>query len=283
MKKISYILLIFISVPCFGQISGNISDSKTGLPIDFANVWVKNTFRGTTTNANGNFEFENGKVGDTLLISYLGYQELQFIAQQKNLIELNPSSIKLNEVVIIPLRNEQIKTINSYEKYKKIKEFYYNGHYSLARYYQYKNEYDQNPFIKQISVVVSSALKSKVKFRVHLVKAEKDGNPSNQILSEYYILETEKGENEIIVDFIDEKIFFPKEGFFVVVDRLNLKENKHSNKYASDILQPAIGMEKEDSEKNTWLGYSGKWIGPSELIKFAGTNKNIAINIQLTN
>ncbi|MFT4847703.1 MAG: hypothetical protein ACI83B_000224 [Sediminicola sp.] len=48
---------------------------------------------------------------------------------------------------------------------------------------------------------------------------------SDQIFSEYYILKTNKGENEISVEFSNEKNLFPKNGFFFVVDRLNLKEN----------------------------------------------------------
>lgn len=283
MKKISYLLFIFISVHSYGQISGNISDSKSKLPIDFANIWIKNTLRGTTTDANGNFYFEHANVGDTLLISYLGYQEMQFIAENENVVQLIPSSIALDEVLIIPMLNEHFKAITSYKKFKKITEYYYNGHYSLARFYAYQEEYDNTPFIKKLSIVVSSTLKNKVKFKVHLIKADKDGKPSNQILSDYYILETEKGVNEVIVDFTEEKLMFPKDGFYVVVDRLNLKENKNSNKVAVSILQPAIGMEKEDSQKNTWLGYSGKWIAPDELKAFTGSNKNMAINVELSN
>lgn len=274
---------MLVTIQSFSQISGKVTDNKTELPIEFVNVWVKNTLIGTTTNANGSFDFERAKIDDTLLISYLGYEELEFLAKAENVIELITTSIELDEVMIIPMRNEQIKTINSYKKYSKVKEFYFNGHYSLARYYDYKKEYEQNPFIKKLSLVVSSALKNKVIFKVHLIKADRDGKPSNQILSEYYILETDKGENEITIDLMEEKLMVPKDGFFVVVDRLNLKENKLSNKLASDILQPAIGMEKEDSEKNTWLGYSGKWIAPNDLKKFTGSTKNIAINITLTN
>lgn len=282
MRKIFCIISFFVTAQNFGQISGKVIDSETRLPIDFVNVWVKNSLRGTTTNENGTFEFENAKVGDTLLISYLGYEEFEFLAEEKNEIKLIPTSIELDEVTIIPMRNEQIKEINSYEKSRKIKEFYFNGHYSLARFYEYKKEYQENPFIKKISLVVSNALKSNVKFKVHLIKADKNGKPSDQIISEYYILETGKGENEVTIDLSNEKLMFPKDGFYVVVDRLNLKENKYSNKLATDILQPAIGMERQDNEKNTWLGYSGKWIAPSELIRFAGSNNNIAINIELT-
>ena len=282
MIKIKYLLLIFVSAQCFSQISGNVTDSVTELPIDYVNIWVKNTRNGTTTNSSGNFNFESGKVGDTLLISYLGYKELQFLAQKENTVKLIPNEIELAEILIIPMRNTQIKSINSYNKSNSIKEFYYNGHYSLARFYKYKEEYEQSPFINKVSLVVLSALKNKVTFKVHLIKADKEGKPSDQILSEYYVLKTGKGKNEITIDFSDEKLIFPETGFFVVIDRLNLEENKFSNKLATDILQPAIGMEKEASEKNTWLGYSGKWIEPKELIKYAGSNKNIAIKIELT-
>ncbi len=282
MIKIKYLLLIFVSVQCFSQISGNVTDSVTELPIDYVNIWVKNTRNGTTTNSSGNFNFESGKVGDTLLISYLGYKELQFLAQKENNVELIPDEIALAEVLIIPMRNTQIKIINSYNKSNSIKEFYYNGHYSLARFYKYKKEYEQSPFINKISLVVLSALKNKVTFKVHLIKADKEGKPSDQILSEYYIITIDKGKNEITVNFSNEKLIFPKNGVFVVIDRLNLEENKFSNKLATGILQPAIGMEKENSEKNTWLGYGGKWIAPKDLKKYAGSNKNIAINIELT-
>ena len=81
-----------------------------------------------------------------------------------------------------------------------------------------------------------------------------------------------------------EKVLFPKNGFFVVVDRLNLEENYSFNKTAKmDILQPAIGMERTEQEKNTWFGFGGKWIPPLEMKEFLGTNGNIAVNIKLTN
>jgi hypothetical protein len=113
------------------QITGKVTDAETGLPIDFVNVWIKNTMVGTTTNENGLFEFERAKVGDTLLISYLGYAQAEFLAEMKNAITLQPVSTQLDEITLIPMRNERIDEINSYEKYKKVREFYYNGHYTL--------------------------------------------------------------------------------------------------------------------------------------------------------
>lgn len=68
------------------------------------------------------------------------------------------------------------------------------------------------------------------------------------------------------------------------MDKLNLNENKSFNRFAKmDILQPAIGMERKEQEKNTWLGFGGKWISPSEMTEFVGTNGNIAVNVKLSN
>jgi len=98
------------------------------------------------------------------------------------------------------------------------------------------------------------------------------------------IMKSAKRVNEVYVDLQKEKVVFPKNGFFVIVDRLNLEENKNYNKISkTDILQPAIGMERTEQEKNTWFGFGGKWIPPSEMKEFLGTNGNIAVNVNLTN
>jgi hypothetical protein len=130
--------------------------------------------------------------------------------------------------------------------------------------------------------VVDNALKNAVKFKVYVLEADKNGKPLGPLLSNYYVKESNKGTNEITIDLTEEKLRIPRNGFFVVVDRLNLDEHKFSNKLAADILQPAIGMETVDNPKNTWLGYADTWIAPEELKRFAGSNNNIAINIKLT-
>jgi hypothetical protein len=76
------------------------------------------------------------------------------------------------------------------------------------------------------------------------MEADKNGEPSDRALSDAQLLSCSKGRTEVFVDFTQERIIFPENGFFVVVDRLNLEENKFSNKIAKDILQPAIGIER---------------------------------------
>lgn len=280
--RLTILLVLLIYSFSAAQINGVLTDKKTGIPLQYVNVWIKNTLKGATTNINGEFEMEYGKIGDTILISNLGYQEKELLADSINGIELEPKEVELDEVVIIPLKNSNIAPIRSYKKKGKVTEFYYNGHYSLARYYPPKTKYLDYPFIKNISVVTSNALKNEVTFRIQLIQANKDGKPTKTLLSDYKILKTEKGRNETFVDLIDERIQVPKYGFFVVVDRLNLEENKFSNKIAKNILQPAIGMEPNDRELNTWMYFGGRWFKPKELKSFVGTARNIAVNVELT-
>lgn len=281
---LNYLLISLLLTPwiCASQISGTVIDVQTEKPITFVNVWVKNSLKGATTNEKGVFHIKNGVVGDTLLISNLGYEEKQLVAKTNNPIKLIPKEIALDEVIVIPLKEEKISELKSYKNKGKIKDFYFNGHYSLARYFPYNEQFNDHPFIKSVSLITLSALKNDVSFRVQLIRANKQGRPTKIPLSEYYLVTAGKGKNEVKINLLEEKLLFPENGFFVVVDRLNLEENKFSNKLAKNILQPAIGIEPEDSETVTWMSFGGLWIHPNDLQNFAGTNKNIAVNIELT-
>ncbi len=284
MKNIIAFLTSLISNWAVGQISGIVTDESNGQPIPYVNVWVKNTRVGATTGENGKFAIESAKIGDSMLISSLGYATIEFSAIKENNVTLTPKVNELDEVVVIPIKNTEAFSIISFEKVKKNRNWYNNGHYSLARFFKYEQEYDKTPFLNQFSLITLNAKKENVIFRIRLVEIGENGEPSENGLTENIILESKKGVNEIILDLNQEKILFPKNGFFVVVDRLNIEENKSFNKTSQmDILQPAIGMETKEQEENTWFGFGGKWIRPSEMKDFLGSNGNIAVNVNLTN
>lgn len=280
MKLFKYGLICLWSISVNSQVSGKVIHAKTGSPISYVNVWVKSTPIGSTTGPNGEFIIDQGKVGDTLLVSSLGFQDQIVIAKVMNEVPLIPAVIDLDEVVMVPLRQVTSQEIRSYEKYSRLKNFYFNGHYSLARYFPYSENYTTTPFIDRLTLVTESALKN-VKFRVYLLMANEDGDLSSFPLSEPYLLNCGKGKSEITVNLIDEKIQVPENGFFVVIDRLNLEVNRFSNKIASDILQPAIAMVKDDVLSQTWMSFGGRWLTPGELSKNPGW-KDVAINIFLS-
>ncbi|MFC2083938.1 carboxypeptidase-like regulatory domain-containing protein [Bacteroidota bacterium] len=91
-----------------GSIRGFISDSTNGEPISYANVVIRNTNHGTSTDTKGFYLIAGIVPGNyTVIVSYIGYKlkEVNLVIK-KNIItelnvQLNPSSIQLTELQVI--------------------------------------------------------------------------------------------------------------------------------------------------------------------------------------
>jgi len=83
------------------DVRGRIVDEK-GIPIIGVSIKVKNTSRGTTTDAEGRFQLNLAK-GDILVLSYIGFetQEIVFNNQPELNITLKELNNELGEVVVI--------------------------------------------------------------------------------------------------------------------------------------------------------------------------------------
>ncbi|WP_299668179.1 TonB-dependent receptor [uncultured Polaribacter sp.] len=93
--KIIYIILLFSVLNTYSQtiISGTVNDKK-GKPIPFANVYLKISFEGNTTNESGEFSFVTSSKGaSTLVISNVGYETLE-----KKII-ISGESMRLNLIL----------------------------------------------------------------------------------------------------------------------------------------------------------------------------------------
>ena len=91
------------------QLSGKVTDTKN-LPVIGAIVSVKNFNIRSATDSIGNFSIQ-AKIGDTLLIKYLGYKHSIFPIVNNSLINivLDEDAIVLDEVQIIGLGYGDIK------------------------------------------------------------------------------------------------------------------------------------------------------------------------------
>lgn len=68
------ILIVTISFAQNGEVRGIIYEKETGVPVDFANVYIKETLQGAVTDENGFFTISQIKPGTyTLFCSYIGY------------------------------------------------------------------------------------------------------------------------------------------------------------------------------------------------------------------
>ena len=105
MKKITFLLLLFISSTTIAQVKGKITD-KEGEPLSFVSVYLDKTVTGTTSNDNGDYFLELNKKGlHTIVFQFLGFKTLK---KEINIIsfpfELNvvleEENIKLDEITI---------------------------------------------------------------------------------------------------------------------------------------------------------------------------------------
>ncbi len=85
MKKNFTLLILFLFTPviCMAQISGTVTDQANDEPLIGATVLIQGKAGGTVTDFDGNFTLD-GKVGDILEISYVGYTSLVYVVEMPN-------------------------------------------------------------------------------------------------------------------------------------------------------------------------------------------------------
>jgi len=90
-------------------ISGVVKDKESGETLPFANVYVKDTNIGTTTNEDGFFTLFNvPSENSTIQVQYLGYKIETIIltaeiVKEKIIIQLVPDDNQLDEVVLLTI------------------------------------------------------------------------------------------------------------------------------------------------------------------------------------
>jgi hypothetical protein len=83
------------------KISGTVTDDK-GAPLPGASVILKDTKKGTVTNAEGQFSID-AKPGDVLVISFIGFQTREIVIGSQSNIEVRMTAFanSLNELVVV--------------------------------------------------------------------------------------------------------------------------------------------------------------------------------------
>ncbi|PTB95721.1 hypothetical protein C9994_10525 [Marivirga lumbricoides] len=86
------------------DISGIVKDANTGEALPGAHVLVPSSFsKSNITNEKGYFFLKNLREGDTLIVTFIGYQERIFLASESRdsiTILLQPGNVKLKEVMV---------------------------------------------------------------------------------------------------------------------------------------------------------------------------------------
>lgn len=102
MKQPTLILITIIlcSISSIAQttIKGTITDEIN--PLEWANIYIKNGSKGTTSDDQGNFTLD-AKKGDTLIISYTGYKTKEIVIDSQKEVAVKLEGESLDEVIVV--------------------------------------------------------------------------------------------------------------------------------------------------------------------------------------
>lgn len=95
------------------SVRGIVRDKTTHEPLPGANVYIKGTTIGVSTNAKGGYSLEVTSLTDTLMISYIGYEQEAVPIRGRRLIDidLTPRTISGKQLVVIGYGTVQKKNL----------------------------------------------------------------------------------------------------------------------------------------------------------------------------
>ena len=99
-RLLLFSLMMLSSIMTFAQISGKVVDANGNEPLPGATILVKGTSNCVVTNFDGVFTIETANAGDVLIITYLGYEGQEVIAQEGIVVSLVVSAETLDEVIL---------------------------------------------------------------------------------------------------------------------------------------------------------------------------------------
>jgi hypothetical protein len=293
MRLITLTLILLLSISVAAQISGTISDGKTGQPIPYANITIEGKNIGGTTCIKGEFTINYSNNNSTILISAIGYESQKVVVSGNSVyIKLEPKSYDIESVTIKPRRAKISKTLNSL-KDKKTSNYAACSvsPWIIAKHFEYSKEYSHTPFVKSVGILVKSNIMQS-KFNLRLIEANDDGTPGNDILSENIIVKARLGKRVISIDLTDKHIIFPKNGIFVAVEWLMIDDNKMNityslsgdkKKHKGIRYEPMFGLLKENGLAGTWISFGGKWHNTSLNYRGKdGESSYLALELTLT-
>lgn len=129
-KTYRYLIIAFLPVclsfqgfPQVTKIRGKVTDATTKEPLSFVGIAFKGTSIGTITDFKGEYFLESRNATDSLSFSFLGYitrtVKIKKFSYQEIDVELQPQSIELEGVVVVPGENPAHPILRSIIKNKK--------------------------------------------------------------------------------------------------------------------------------------------------------------------
>jgi hypothetical protein len=221
---------------------------------------------GFTSDNNGSFNIQINP-NQTIIISAIGYETLKV---KSNLIKeevfLTPISYKIPEITI----NHDNKITEVGRVKKQTFSYYYGASlgttYMLGRKFIYKEKYNETPLIKFIEVLTDSEVEA-AQFNIRLYIIDSLGLPNKPLHNTNILVTAEKGINKTKIDLENYYMEFPKNGLFVAIQWLQLKQNELERSYKNNEtkekttiteIEPSFAVENNQRKGYGWT-YNGEW------------------------
>ncbi|PLX15103.1 MAG: hypothetical protein C0599_17385 [Salinivirgaceae bacterium] len=185
------------------KVRGVVKDLNSGEPLPFVNVSFKGTTVGVITDFNGKYFIQTKQPVDSLIFSYVGYDKESYKVQKNSFqiinTSLNPSSVQLQEIVVLPGENPAHKFLrkidanrnrNNIERYETYSyEVYNKMEIDLSNIDEkFKKNVLFNQFQFVFDYVDTSAITGKSYLPVFITET----------LSDYYYQKNPKKQKEVI-------------------------------------------------------------------------------------
>lgn len=280
------------------QLKGKVIDAITKQPVIYTNISFLKGNLGVSSQEDGTFilDVPKEKLQEKVHISCLNYKDTVVLANQilEKEINLKSKVYQLDEVVLGKKVNRELEV----DKYKRrhIKSSFGGNRNSpsiVTKFFRYKKEYEATPYLKNIDVYFHSLLfRKKAKFRLRIFKKDiKTGNPSEDIVKKQIIVSVKKRNGKVRIDVSPYDIEFPKEGFFIGLERIHMPYNFYEYTYTMEgskkkriakAVAPSFGaVYTKDTIKIFSNGKWRKFSYPKEFYK--GNSIQPAISVTLTN
>ena len=206
MKTIRFIFLILLIVLISGpevlaqrrkgRVSGYVSDADSNKPVPFLTVFIKNSTKGTVTNAEGFFNLENINPGSYELV----FQHLSYVTHKEKISVIKGKKIEINVSLILKTIDidEVVKTpdfVNWRKNFRTFKRIFLGSVANLS--VRLKNPEDMffyyNPENKVLSgfadkplIIINKVLGYKISYQLDFFKYFEEDNYYTFNGSAYY-------------------------------------------------------------------------------------------------
>ena len=235
------------------QFKGIVVDEKNN-PIPFVNIWVEGSTIGTSSEENGMFIIHTNNENSNLIFNSLGYEKKIILAKDCKKVILSEAAIALNEVFISNRLETKRKEIGKNDN--ATFEAFPNGPKVDCKFFPYLSDYKKTPYIKYVTLFTDSKIDD-ASIKIHFYSVGNDGLPDENLLEKENIIYLKKGVSKQRFDVSNYHLVFPKNGIFVVFEKLMIEKNK---------------LEKTTIDKNSNLPKTERLYYPFLLYNYVARN-----------